>query len=135
MGPGYSSEYMPGKTTDHYYSSVKLWSTLSGSTLDFHLCISCASQVYRGLFIKGEIFLDLFFFFIVAIQHFFICRPSNSTVSEDAGIEPKTVATFALDALTTRLHLIQYFVICFPNVKLRMTAGWALDFHLCTFSS
>jgi hypothetical protein len=30
------------------------------------------------------------------IQHCFICRPSNSTVSEDAGIEPRTVATLAL---------------------------------------
>jgi hypothetical protein len=30
------------------------------------------------------------------IQHCFICRPSNSTVSEDAGIEPRTVATTTL---------------------------------------
>ncbi len=44
-----------------------------------------------------------------AIQHWFICRPSDSTVSEDAGIEPRTVATFALIArrsITTRLDLI-----------------------------
>jgi hypothetical protein len=31
------------------------------------------------------------------IQHCFICRPSDSTVSEDAGIEPRTVATLALE--------------------------------------
>jgi hypothetical protein len=30
------------------------------------------------------------------IQHCFICRPSDSTVSEDARIEPRTVATTAL---------------------------------------
>jgi hypothetical protein len=30
------------------------------------------------------------------IQHCFICRPSDSTVSEDAGIESRTVATTAL---------------------------------------
>jgi hypothetical protein len=30
------------------------------------------------------------------IQHCFICRPLDSTVSEDAGIEPRTVATTAL---------------------------------------
>ncbi len=30
------------------------------------------------------------------IQHCFICHPSDSTVSEDAGIEPRTVATTAL---------------------------------------
>jgi hypothetical protein len=30
------------------------------------------------------------------IQHCFICRPSDSTVPTDAGIEPRTVATCAL---------------------------------------
>jgi hypothetical protein len=30
------------------------------------------------------------------IPHCFICRPSDSTVSEDAGIEPRTVATMVL---------------------------------------
>jgi hypothetical protein len=30
------------------------------------------------------------------IQHCFICRPSDSTVSEDTGIETRTVATTAL---------------------------------------
>ncbi len=42
------------------------------------------------------------------IQHCSICRPSDSTVSEDAGIEPRTGATLALiaaDALTTRLQV------------------------------
>jgi hypothetical protein len=29
-------------------------------------------------------------FFMFFIQHCFICRPSDSTVSEDAGIEPRT---------------------------------------------
>jgi hypothetical protein len=32
------------------------------------------------------------------IQYCFIYRPSDSTVSEDAGIEPRTVATLALTA-------------------------------------
>jgi hypothetical protein len=31
--------------------------------------------------------------FMYVIQHCFFCRPSDSTVSEDAGIEPRTVAT------------------------------------------
>jgi hypothetical protein len=30
------------------------------------------------------------------IQHCFICRPSDSTVSEYAGIEPRTVETTTL---------------------------------------
>ncbi len=35
-------------------------------------------------------------FFIYFIQHCFHCCPSDSTVSEDDGIEPRTVATLAL---------------------------------------
>ncbi len=42
------------------------------------------------------------------IQHFFIYCPSDSTVSEEAGIEPMNVATLALAARrsTTGLDLI-----------------------------
>jgi hypothetical protein len=36
------------------------------------------------------------FFFMYDIQHCLICRPSDSTVSEDAGIEHRTVANMAL---------------------------------------
>ncbi len=39
---------------------------------------------------------DFFYFFLYYIQHCFICRPSDSTVPTDAGIEPRTVATGAL---------------------------------------
>ncbi len=52
------------------------------------------------------------FFYTYFIQHCFICRPSDSTVSEDAVIEPcRTVATLAMansqsDAVTIRLDLI-----------------------------
>jgi hypothetical protein len=38
------------------------------------------------------------FYLMYVIQHCFICRPSDSTVSEDAGIEPRTVATLELTA-------------------------------------
>ena len=37
-----------------------------------------------------------FLFFSYFIQHYFIGRPSDSTVPTDAGIEPRTVATGAL---------------------------------------
>jgi hypothetical protein len=43
------------------------------------------------------------------VQHCFICRTSDSTASEEAGIEPRMVATLALAArrsITTRLDLI-----------------------------
>jgi hypothetical protein len=39
-------------------------------------------------------------FFLYCIQHCFICRPSDSTVSENAGIKPRTFATFALVSQT-----------------------------------
>jgi hypothetical protein len=39
-----------------------------------------------------------FFLLLYVIQHCFICRPSDSTVSADAGIEPRTVATLAQKA-------------------------------------
>ncbi len=53
-----------------------------------------------------EIFLD-FFNVRYFIQHCFIFRPSDSTVSEDAGVELRIVANLALasDALTSRLDL------------------------------
>jgi hypothetical protein len=43
--------------------------------------------------LKGNFF---FSFVMYVIQHSFICRPSGSTVSEDAGIEPRTAATLTL---------------------------------------
>jgi hypothetical protein len=54
-----------------------------------------ARQHIMTLFSKGDYF-GFFLFYMYDIQHCFICRPSDSTVSEDAGIEPKTVATTAL---------------------------------------
>jgi hypothetical protein len=42
-----------------------------------------------------------------AIQDCFICRPSDSTVPTDAGIEPLQLVHWQSDALTTRLDLIR----------------------------
>ncbi len=49
-------------------------------------------------FMTGE-FSD-FIFFMYCIQHGFICRHSEFTVSEDAGIEPRTVANFVIGSQT-----------------------------------
>ncbi len=38
----------------------------------------------------------IFWFFMYFFQHCFICRPSDSSVSEDAGIESRTVVTLTL---------------------------------------
>ena len=43
-----------------------------------------------------------FYFLRVRYSYCFICRPSDSTVSEDAGIKPRTVATSALAARRSR---------------------------------
>jgi hypothetical protein len=52
--------------------------------------------------LKGD-FLDFY-----DIQHCFICRPSDSTVSEDAGIEPRTVANTALAVSKAKPHAVFY---------------------------
>jgi hypothetical protein len=58
------------------------------------------------LIIKG----GFFFFSLYCIQHCFIIRPSDSTVSEDAGmgLDPGLLRLrhWQSDALTTRLDLI-----------------------------
>ncbi len=67
-----------------------------------------------------------------SIQHGFICLPSDSTVSEDAGIEPRTVPALALAvrrSITTRLELISlpikyvYLLIhsCWRSISMQCT--------------
>ncbi len=58
--------------------------------------------------LKGDFFLN-FFFFLYDIQQCFICHPSDSTVSKDAGIEAKTVAILALTA--RRCKLVQGMLV------------------------
>jgi hypothetical protein len=57
-------------------------------------CHGSTTLGYPDQTLKGGFFG--FFLFMYDIQHCFICHPSDSTVSEDAGIEPRTVATTAL---------------------------------------
>ncbi len=73
------------KSTKSTYVYVNLQHTL----LCVPLCV-WLNFSYTFNFFTGD-------FFIYDIQHCFICRPSDSTVSEDAGIKPRTVAL----ALTT----------------------------------
>ncbi len=66
----------------------------------------CPSSLFLSLHLPPHslflIFLNFFYFwgeffsFFYYIQHCFICRPSDSTVPKEAGIEPRTVATGAL---------------------------------------
>jgi hypothetical protein len=59
------------------------------------ICLRIFFFFFFFFFLKyGRIFY--FIFSSYYIQHCFICRPSDSTVPTDAGIEPRTVATGAL---------------------------------------
>jgi hypothetical protein len=53
--------------------------------------------------VNGGIFLIVFFFYVLysTLLHM---RPSDSTVTEDAGIEPRTVATSALPSARSHPH-------------------------------
>jgi hypothetical protein len=64
-----------------------------------HLMLLVAKLEEIFLVLKGVVFG--FFLFMYVIQHFFIYRPSDSNVSEDAETEPRTVATLALTAMQT----------------------------------
>jgi hypothetical protein len=79
-------------------SQVRSNDTMLVSYLLDHAIMSAYSRKPYTLYISGIylqiIFLKLFSLFNTC----FICRPSDSTVSEDAGIEPRTVATWALTA-------------------------------------
>jgi hypothetical protein len=54
------------------------------------------NNVHRGFSGITVTMNDGFVLFMYDIQQCFICRPSDSTVSEDAEIEARTVATTAL---------------------------------------
>jgi hypothetical protein len=65
------------------------------------ICLLLGRNLFKGMatmtFTISYYFLGGFIFsFSYCIQHCFICRPSDSTVPTDAGIEPRTVATSAL---------------------------------------
>ncbi len=57
---------------------------------------SYVSRLPKYFFFFLIFFGGIFSFCSYNIQHCFICRPSDSTVPTDAGIEPRTVATSAL---------------------------------------
>ena len=59
----------------------------SGKVLFLEVAFSCVDQIFLNRF---------YFILLYFIRHCFICRPSDSTVSEDAGIEHRAVATLDL---------------------------------------
>ncbi len=73
--------------------SSATWGSPSHSTYSS----TCSPQVRTTSVYRGR-FYFYFLFFMFVIQHCFICRPSDSNVSEDAGIRLRTVMTLALTA-------------------------------------
>jgi hypothetical protein len=66
------------------------------------------------MFLKGD--FCLFSVLYSLFRHCFICRPSDSTVSEDAGSETRTVGTVALTARrsnrSARSHPLECILFC-----------------------
>jgi hypothetical protein len=75
----------------------RVYPTSSLLFFKFSLLLSLSLIIRIFMVYSSSIFfftiLLFFFFFMNDIQNCFICRPSDSTVWEDAGIEPRTVAT------------------------------------------
>jgi hypothetical protein len=71
-----------------------------------YFCSHCSSTYRENLCTEPGIFSG-FFHFMYIIQHCFMCCPSDSIVSEDAGTEPRTFATLALTAKRSN-HLARF---------------------------
>ncbi len=91
-------------STSGLWSAVCQWNnqlklTVLGLPFYRYLNLDPWTSHFTLFFFQRGIFKDFSSFFMYFIQHCFICRPSDSTVSEDAGIDqPRTVATLALTA-------------------------------------
>jgi hypothetical protein len=68
-----------------------------------HSVFQCSLYHYKE---KNTFLRGMFGFFLVmyVIQHCFICRSTDSTVSEDAGIEHRTVAAWHWQSDSARSH-------------------------------
>ncbi len=95
--------------------------THTGKYTFYYQCVRF-STVRPLIFLNYYCLRGIFWFFLemYVIQHCFIYRPSDSTVLEDAGIEPRTVATLALSATSSdhlaRSHpLSKFLVALFPS--------------------
>jgi hypothetical protein len=90
----------------HCRQILSTWSVNFSEKPPPHVCSSShenADTFKKTTYMGVKTFLLQIFFFLgggnffsYRIQHCIICRPSDSTVPTDAGIEPRTVATGAL---------------------------------------
>ncbi len=76
-------------------------------------CANCYQFFYpfADLFISSSQYPNIFFkvqYFILTLLH--LCHPSDSNVSENAGIEPRTAATSALAVRRSKHWAILYSI-------------------------
>jgi hypothetical protein len=71
---------------------LELFQTLKNSNMTLKRIKTCTPDNQKNIFAG-----ILFFSFPYYIQHCFIRNPSDSTVPTDAGIDPRTDATGALE--------------------------------------
>ncbi len=102
--------------------------------------VSEVTVVQDEKLLQGDFFYD-------DIQHCFICRLSDSTVSEDAGIEPRTVATMALAVKrsihSARSHLHNWLDLIHNRLDLIHTRldlihkieGYVSSAHICNIGN
>ncbi len=77
---------------------TKMWPKNVNFFATLVICSPSLASALNSVLILSIYLLKGRFFCKYVIQHCFICRPSNSTVSEEAGIKPRIVAALTLTA-------------------------------------
>ncbi len=85
------------------------------------MLVAIFNQCVQLIYIKGD------FLILYAFQHCFICRSSDSTVSEDAGIEPRNVATTSTARRSNHSARSHVCYICNDLERL----GWRVKISSC----
>jgi hypothetical protein len=115
LNQGLSNELLSGRSPDGPFICIA-WHTVLYVVKGFYARKSCKTYIF-----EGGIFLCAFF-----NPGCFICCPSDTTVSENAGIELRTVVTLALTARrsTISAHLIHNSVRSHPRAKHLLCIVW-----------
>jgi hypothetical protein len=94
------------------------------SYLCIYLCIFCMHKFLSSFANCSQFFFILLLIYLflhlsilisfskysISFQLLHLCRPSDSSVSDDAGIEPRTAATSALAVRRSKHWAIQYLI-------------------------
>ncbi len=86
-----------------------------------HELNNCCLYVEHMVGVKLEGYTFRIFPFVHDVRHCLVCRPSDYTVSEDAEIGPRTIATMAVDVRRSN-HSAKSHPIIFTQYKLHICA-------------